>query len=324
MQSIMHLVMVLKQYQIALAVFLLAVLGPLLLLTRNEQAQVPPIRQTAPAEPERKRTISVLKEEKIVEMLLDEYLVCVVLKEMPASFSAEALKAQAVVARTYALRHEEKAKKHNPAAVCTNSACCQGYLTEADYLKKGGKQENVDKIKAAVSSTRDMVLLYDGKLIDATYFSCSGGETEDAVAVWGADVPYLQSTNSPGEEAAAHYIDTVQFSTEEFLKKIGMKEDRTIQVRDIRYTRGGGVESLRINAMRIKGTELRRLLGLRSTCFSITVLGSTVTVTTKGNGHRVGMSQYGAQAMALNGSSYQQILSHYYQGVTLEAIPWND
>ena len=324
--GIILLVMNMKQYQGALTVFLLAALGPLILLSRCDKVETPPIQETAPIEVKRDRDISVLQGEEIVKMPLDNYLVSVVLSEMPAKFSEEALKAQAVVARTYALRHEEKGKKHKPAAVCVNSGCCQGYISETDYLAKGGKAKNVEKIKKAVESTKDMVLLYEGKYIDATYFSCSGGMTEDAVAVWGSDVPYLQSTESPGEEIAKHYTDTVQFSAEEFRKKIGISggKDSAVRVEDIQYTDGGGIESLKVCGMTLKGTEFRRLLGLRSTAFTITVLGETVTITTKGYGHRVGMSQYGAQAMALEGKSFEEILLHYYAGVTLSRIPGED
>ena len=266
----------------------------------------------------------MLQGEEVIDMPLNDYLVSVVLSEMPARFSEEALKAQAVVARTYALRRVEKGKKHKPAAVCINSGCCQGYITEEEYLAKGGTATNVEKIKQAVESTKDLVLIYDGKLIDATYFSCPGGQTEDAVAVWGADVPYLQSIESPGEEIATHYTDTVQLTTQEFQKKLGFTPtgNPAKWVESVTYTEGDGVEQITICGVSYKGTQIRKLLKLRSTAFSITVLGDTVTITTKGFGHRVGMSQYGAQAMALEGKSFREILTHYYQGVTL--AQWED
>ena len=131
------------------------------------------------------------------QMDLREYLVGVVLAEMPASFESEALKAQAVVARTYTRKRMEGGK-HGQAAVCMDSGCCQGWRSGEDYLAQGGKQSAVEKVRAAVADTDGLVLRYEGRLIDATYFSCSGGVTEDAVAVWGQDVPYLKSVQSPG------------------------------------------------------------------------------------------------------------------------------
>ena len=169
------------------------------------------------------------------------------------------------------------------------------------------------------------MLTYQGKLIEATYFSCSGGRTEDALAVWGEDVPYLQSVESPGEEGAAHYVDTVSFTASEFCEKIG-KELPGIPaewIGTIRYTAGGGVETIYIGDEPYSGTQLRSMLNLRSTAFLITAAGDTVTITTKGYGHRVGMSQYGADAMAVQGCSYEEILAHYYPGTKLQQWPDN-
>ncbi len=262
----------------------------------------------------------LLADGSLVEMDTDEYLVGVLLKEMPASFAQEAKKAQSVVARTYALRVHEKGEKHEQGAVCTDYTCCQAYIDPAEYLEEGGKQEAIDAARQAVEETHGMVLTYDGKLIDATYFSCSGGYTEDAVAVWGTDVPYLQSVSSPGEEYATHYTDTVQFSVEEFAEALGMQAEElgTNWLGELKRTQGGGVDTLEIGDTTFQGTELRKLLNLRSTAFYITAVGDTVTITTRGYGHRVGMSQYGADAMAAEGYTYEEILCHYYLGTTLE------
>ena len=157
----------------------------------------------------------------VAELDMDASLVGVVLAEMPASFETEALKAQSVVARTYTRKAYETGGKHGDGSVCTNSACCQAYIEETDYLTRGGTQEGVDKIRSAVLSTSGQVLTYGGELIEATYFSCSGGSTEDAAAVWGTDFPYLQAVASPGEENAAHYTDTVTFTPEEFQSALG-------------------------------------------------------------------------------------------------------
>lgn len=260
----------------------------------------------------------------VVCMELEQYLCGVVLGEMPADFEAEALKAQAVVARTYTLKHHLSQQKHPDGGLCTDYTCCQAYCTEQAYLDAGHTQAQLDKVRQAVAETQSLVLSYEGNLIDATYFSCSGGKTEDAMAVWGTEVPYLQSVDSPGEESAKHYVDTVTFSLREFRQKLDAPLSGAPEnwLGEITYTDGGGVDTLELGGTVYSGTELRSLLGLRSTAFYMTVLGDTVTVTTKGFGHRVGMSQYGAEAMAVKGGTFTEILAHYYPGTTLQT--WHE
>ena len=266
------------------------------------------------------RTVVMVKHRagNLQQMTLDEYLVGVVLAERPADFESEALKAQAVVARTYTRKRMEGGK-HETAAVCMDSGCCQGFRSPEDYLGEGGKESSVDKVRTAVADTDGGVLRYEGKLIDATYFSCSGGSTEDAVAVWGQDVPYLQAVESPGEEDAPRFTDRVTFTATELAEKLGLSAggDPKSWFGAVTYTAGGGVDTMVIRGKTFSGTQLRSRLGLRSTAFEIEVSGKTITVTTRGCGHRVGMSQYGAQAMAENGSTCAEILAHYYTGAEL-------
>ena len=256
------------------------------------------------------------------QMTLEDYLVGVVLAEMPADFEPEALKAQAVVARTYT-RRRMAGGKHEMAAVCMDSGCCQGFRSPEEYLQEGGRQASVDKVRSAVADTDGLVLEYEGELIDATYFSCSGGVTEDAVAVWGQDVPYLQSVQSPGEEEAPRYRDSVSFTAAEFARRLGLPADGDPAdwFGAVTRTAGDGVETMVIRGRSFTGTQLRSELGLRSTAFELSVSGQTVTVTTRGFGHRVGMSQYGAQAMARTGSGCEEILAHYYTGTALVHHP---
>ena len=266
--------------------------------------------------------IPVLTEKGVVRMDLNDYLTGVVLAEMPAAFEPEAHKAQAVVARTYTMRAYRDKPRHDTACVCTDSTCCQGYISPEAYLEKGGSEEGIEKIRKAVLETADLVLTYEGKLIEATYFSCSGGVTEDAVAVWGTDVPYLRSVESPGEENATHYTDTVLFAPEELgdcldLSGEGYPRD---WIGTSSYTDGGGVDEIVICGDRFQGTQVRKLLGLRSTAFEIRWNGECFEITTKGYGHRVGMSQYGADAMAVSGSDFREILAHYYQGTTVASL----
>lgn len=311
----------------------LGVLLPGILFTWTDKRQKPQVQQDTPlpttvqeqtvpnqTQPVEMSIKVLLPDGKIAEMDMNSYITGVVLGEMPVSFAPEALKAQAVVARTYALRRYTVGKKHSGGAVCTNPSCCQAYCSEIDYLAKGGSVADMDKIASLVDSTDKQVLTYQGELIEATYFSCSGGRTEDALAVWGTDVPYLQAVDSPGEEKATGYADTIRFSTGEFAAMLGINPSGSAAswLGQVSYTDGGGVDTMRIAGNLYKGTVLRQKLGLPSTVFSIMAVGDTVLVSTKGFGHRVGMSQYGAEAMAVGGSNYEKILSHYYPGTTLQ------
>ena len=271
-----------------------------------------------------RQTIRVLQGDSLTEMDLESYVMRVVLGEVPADFDPEALKAQAVVARTFALKLQEN-NRHG-GSVCTRSSCCQSYRLEETYLEKGGNEEKLRKVREAVEATAGQVLVYGGELINATYFSCSGGSTEDAVAVWGYDVPYLQAVESPGEEAASAYYREKIFTAEEFRKALAvqLKGEPSTWFGKVSYTEGGGVERMTIGGVSYKGTTLRSLLGLRSTMFTIHVEQGRIVVRMKGYGHRVGMSQYGAEAMALTGHDYTQILSHYYVGAVLTTYPLTD
>lgn len=294
-----------------------------LVFQENEEAPRQTRSTTAPnvQEQDVPATLTVIMDGTPTQMDLEQYLVGVVLREMPVDFELEAQKAQAVVARTYALRTCEKGSKHDGlGGVCTDSACCQAYLDPQKFLASGGSREALEKVNQAVEETAGQVLTYEGKLIDATYFSCSGGMTEDAAAVWGADIPYLRATESPGEEGASHYMDSVSFTAKEFqeLLDVSLEGASSAWFGKTRYTPGGGVDTMEIGGVAYKGTTLRKLLGLRSTAFTMTAVGDTVIITTKGYGHRVGMSQYGAEAMAVSGSGYSDILAHYYNGTTLE------
>lgn len=261
-----------------------------------------------------------LSDGKHTTMDIEEYITGVVLGEMPADFEPEALKAQAVAARTYTVKALQTGGKHGNGSICTDPNCCQAFVSEEAYLNKGGTRENLKKVRTAVLDTAGWVLTYEGELIEATYFSCSGGKTEDAAAVWGTDYPYLQAVSSPGEESAAHYSDTICYTREEFEAKTGctLAGDPTDWFKTKSYTPGGGIETMEICGTAYSGTQLRKLLGLPSTRITISSSEETITIETKGYGHRVGMSQYGADAMAVAGSNYIAILAHYYPGTQLE------
>lgn len=261
----------------------------------------------------------------MVQLLpMDDYLTCVVLSEMPPEFESEALKAQAVAARTFTEKRRLSAK-HENADVCSDSACCQAWQSEAALREKFGADFDVyeEKARAAVEATRDEALFYDGALIDATYFSCSSGKTEAAVAVWGTDVPYLQSVESFGEESALRYESEVVCTAAQLREKLsGAELDGAPEgwFGAVSYTDGGGVATMEIGGKAYSGTELRSLLGLNSTCFTVSRAGDTVTFSVRGYGHRVGMSQYGANYMAAQGFDYRTILQYYYRGAEIKKL----
>lgn len=318
-----------QEWKDALTAILMGLLLPYLLL--NGAAYIAGINgESIPTEttentisasqPASLRIQCIMPDDSIQTMDLEEYLVGVVLGEMPASFEPEALKAQAVVARTYTLRRREAGTKHTGADVCTDPACCQAYRDEEQYYRDGGTRESVDKVRNAVMDTYGLVLTYEGALIEATYFSSSGGRTEDALAVWGSDLPYLQATDSPEDGYAEKYMHSVNFTEEEFQAALGRELPGSCAAwfGDTSYTNGGGVDTMVIGDREYAGTELRQLLGLRSTAFTVSVSENNITITTRGYGHRVGMSQYGAEAMAVSGCTFDEILAHYYQGTVLE------
>ena len=267
--------------------------------------------ETTAASVDAETQVCVLVSGEETEMTLRDYLVGVVMAEMPAEFQLEALKAQAVAARTYTL-----SRLAQGGMLSDDPAVCQAFIPpERAQEKLGENWENLLwKLRCAVEETDGEVLLYDGALISATYFSCSGGTTEDAAAVWGGDVPYLVSVDSPGEEMADAYESEAVFS---YAQLEEMLEIDTISVGDVTYTDGGGVAEISIGGKTFSGTQLRKRLGLRSTKFTMELAPETVTFYVLGNGHRVGMSQYGANAMAQAGKSYEEILKWYYTGVEL-------
>lgn len=257
-----------------------------------------------------------------------DYLTSVVLCEMPVTFAPEALKAQAVAARTF-LWKQAACKKHTDADVCADSACCQAWLCEDALREKFGAdyEAAVKKAAQAVSETADEVLCYNGELIDATYFSCSGGSTEAAVAVWGTDVPYLQPVASPGEEYAARYESEASFSLDAFRSVItaadaaaALGEDPAAWLGEITYTEGGGVDTALIGGAAFTGVQLRQLFGLNSTKFTLELTDAGAVFHVLGFGHRVGMSQYGADNLANNGFSYRVILQYYYQNTRIKKL----
>lgn len=254
-------------------------------------------------------------------MVLEEYLTGVILAEMPTSYDHDALCAQAVVARTYALKRQG-GQRHPLGAVCTDPGCCQAYLEVSRYLDGLGYAQDVTVAQNAVSETAGMVVTYNSDLIEATYFHSSGGYTENAVAVWGVDYPYLQAQLSPGEEDLEGYYERTFFSTDRLQELLARELPGSpgSWIGWTTHTVGNGVENMLFAGIQYSGTQLRKLLDLNSTIFSMEATDDGLWITTYGKGHRVGMSQTGAQAMALRGSTWQDILAYYYPGTRIDKM----
>ncbi len=268
-----------------------------------------------------------LEDGTITTLSLGDYLFGVVAAEMPASFELEALKAQAVAARTYTLSKEGIISEIHPdATLCTSVSCCQAYITPEEAMESWGEDGTLysQKIAQAIEETDGLVLYYEGELIEALYHSSSSGQTVDAVEVWGNDVPYLVGVDSPEGEDVPNWESSVTITAQEFQDLIQAQYPNADFSGDIgswcqitSTNSAGGVDTITVGGVLIQGTTLRTLLGLRSTYFSITITEDTLTFWVTGYGHGVGMSQYGAHQMALEGAPYEEILMWYYTGVTL-------
>ena len=283
----------------------------------------------SPAEAEPQQTtyydngivVRLLENGTILELTLHDYLIDVVLQEMPASFSLEALKAQAVAARTFTMRRVYYGGTHADADVCGDSTCCQCYMdgAEGQAAYGDGYAEARDKVRQAVEETDGMVLVYDGELIEAAYFSSTGGSTEAAAAVWGGDVPYLQPVSSPEEARLTEQTVTLeQFRAA--LPEADLSGEPASWFGGVTYTAGGAVETMTIGGMVYTGGALRSLFSLKSARFTAAVTADGIVFEVIGSGHGVGMSQYGADAMAKAGSSFRQILEHYYTGAEVQQL----
>ena len=290
--------------------------------------------------------LSVMNNEKVriyrrdkntVEDLdLEEYIKGVVASEMPANFDEEALKAQAVAARTYYMNkriNKCKDAESKGAEIC-DSTHCQVYMDKEERMSKWSKKDsesNWSKINEAVESTKGEVLTYDGAILEyPQFFAVSSGRTEDALDVLSMNIPYLKSTDSKGEEVAPKYETTFSMSLDEFINKIkSIYNDIKLSKNSLKnsieiqsYTQGGSVKEIKIGNKIISGIELRKILNLNSTNFKISFKNNDIIFLCKGYGHGVGMSQWGANAMAKSGDKYSDILKHYYSGVDIEKIQY--
>lgn len=250
----------------------------------------------------------------VLNIELEEYLIGVVAAEMPASFNIEALKAQSIAARTYTLKSIENNKK------LTDSISTQAYKDNSELLTMWGNDfdKYYEKVKSAVSSTEGIVIKYNGNLIDAVYHSTSNGFTESALNVWGNDIPYLQIVSSEWDLNASSYLRTTQKEFNIINDILGISLNDLSEITILEKDESNRIKSIKIDDQIFSGIELRTLLGLRSTDIEFEIKDNSIIFTTRGYGHGVGMSQYGANGMAKEGYTYDQILKHYYLGITLD------
>jgi len=323
----------------ALVMVLVIIILPLIIVRGcgfSEKSD-PSIPDKKPAEEVRIK-VYINSEDEVREMLLEEYLKGVVAAEMPADFELEALKAQAIAARTYVYGrvkglYGSKDDKHKGADICTDYAHCQAWKNKSDAMRSWGiftAYSNWRKIERAVKETKDVIIVYDGMVINPLFHASSGGRTENVEDVWeGKPVDYLKSVPSNGEEESPNYIYPTVFRTADIIDILKKEypdfecneKDLFSDIEIIDYTEGGRVKNIRIGNINLKGTDVRKLLSLRSANFKIEkVDNENIKITTTGYGHGVGMSQWGANYLAKKGGACEEIIKYYYLGVELTTI----
>ena len=264
-----------------------------------------------------------VKDEKtgnISAIPFEDYIKGVVASEMPSSFEIEALKAQAVASRSYAMYQINGSK--NREYDLTNTTANQVYKNDNE-LKQIWKEEypkKINKIKKAIEQTSGEYLTYNSTVINAMFFSTSTGVTENSEEIFSSALPYLRSTSSKWDESSPSYIDTYKFSINDFYNKLSLPINNKLEITEVEKTTTGRTKKLKINGQEINGRQLAKKLNLRSNYFDIIQNGDSITITTKGFCHCVGMSQYGANGMAKEGYKYDEILKYYYKNTELKKI----
>jgi stage II sporulation protein D len=264
------------------------------------------------------------KQKRIEHIPLEQYVIGVVAAEMPAEFELEALKAQALTARTYIVKQllNDQPISLPKGANVTDTVMHQVYYSDDELKRLWGSDYDwkIRKITKAVLETRGQILTYDNQPIEASFFSTSNGYTENSEAYWQNEFPYLKSVASPWDKKSPKFYHQKVISVAEFERKLGVKlpENGSVGV-ILSRTPGKRVDVVEINGKKLTGREVREKLDLTSTDFTWMRKGNEIIITTKGYGHGVGMSQYGANFMAQEGKTYDQIVKYYYRGVDISS-----
>ncbi|SMF66956.1 stage II sporulation protein D [Paenibacillus uliginis N3/975] len=317
----------------------LALAVPLLVVAPGDHKPAPPAPGPAPAssaapQEAEEPTVSVYltKTDTVETLPLETYIVGVVAAEMPAEFQLEALKAQAIAARTFIVQRLKSGNKSdvpdNKSDV-TDTVSHQAYISKEKLEKEWaalGKEGELAKLRQAVKETKGIVMTYKGKPITASFFSTSNGYTENSEDYWKNEIPYLRSVESPWDkQISPKYKSTVRMPRDEFIERLGLS-DTAIPVstsggssslwKVISYTKGNRIQEVRVGGKKFTGREIRERLDLRSSQFSWSLKDGEVEIVSYGYGHGVGMSQYGAEGMAREGYKAKEILQHYYTGIS--------
>ena len=258
---------------------------------------------------------------KIEEVPFEEYIVGVVSAEMPISFETEALKAQAVAARTYALKRmiDNKDKEYDIVDTVANQVYYDNEELKNRWKEK--YEENINKIKKVIIDTKSEYLAYNNEIIDAFFFSTSVGKTENSEEVFVEKLPYLRSVESNWDaNTSPVFTEKKVFNLNSFYNLLGIKYNQKLNIEVLKTTSTGRIKKIKINGTVLTGSEVASKLNLRSSFFNIEKNNNSIVITTRGYGHGVGMSQYGANGMAKEGYTYDQIVKHYYQGVEIKKI----
>lgn len=333
----------------AAGMLLLCMLIPALLVQRQhpvtdevivrqpKPTPAPPIQEAVPQEP--LVHVYLTKEQAVEKVTLEQYVRGVVAAEMPTEFEMEALKAQAIAARTFIVRRladQDTSGVSVKGAEVTDTVAHQVYMS-LDTLANPKNKEKLARVTQAVNETRGVILTYKGKPIEASFFSTSNGYTENSEEYWNGRIPYLRSVASPWDKAIApHFTDTVSMPLTRFMNLLNIRQPaipvsastakkqlalaNAAEPRILSKTTGHRIKLIRIGGKNFSGREIREKLGLRSSEFTWRIHKGQIDITTYGNGHGVGMSQWGANGMAMEGATAEAIVKHYYTGVTLQQV----
>lgn len=318
-----------KTIFIIITIILVTIILPFIIICNTSGFYVLPKDNQIKEETE-KIKVYIKSKDVVEEMPLEDYIIGVVAAEVPASFEIEAIKAQAVAARSYLMSHINSYKttgipeNHKGADACTDYTHCQAWIGESERKASWNSDvadENWEKIKNAVNATKGEVMRYDGEIINAVFHSTSGGKTENAVDVWGSDVPYLKSVDSEGDKKSPKYESDADISVDEY------KNTVAANIADIDWSKGlysdivrsdaGGIVTMKVGGVQIKGSKFRSMFGIRSANVELSEKDGRIYMKVLGYGHGVGMSQYGANYLAGEGKDYKEILKTYYTGVEI-------